>query len=205
MTSFASKLDEGFEIPGEEISIAGGLLKAKLSRVEYEDDIFVGYRYYDTFDVSPAYEFGYGLSYTRFDYSDITIAANDGFSITVTVTNAGAVAGREVIQLYVTAPEVNLVKSAKELKGFSKTSELPPEASETVTSELLSNDLAFFHDDRAARLAEGGEYLVSVVASSRDIRLAASFILEKGVFVTDNLVDLSPDTNSERLPSSMRP
>ena len=72
MTSFASKLDEGFEIPGEEISIAGGLLKAKLSRVEYEDDVFVGYRYYDTFDLSPAYEFGYGLSYTRFDYSDIT-------------------------------------------------------------------------------------------------------------------------------------
>jgi beta-glucosidase len=80
LTSFGSKLDEGFEIPGGEISIAGGLLKAKLSHVEYEDDIFVGYRYYDTFDVSPAYEF---------DYSDITTAANGGFSITVTVTNAG--------------------------------------------------------------------------------------------------------------------
>ena len=62
-----------------------------------------------------------------------------------------------MIQLYVTVPEVNLVKPAKELKGFPKTSELPPEALETVTFELLSNDLAFFHDDRAARLAEGGE------------------------------------------------
>ena len=195
----------GIEIPGEEISIAGGLLKAKPSRVEYEDDIFVGYRYYDTFDVSPAYEFGYGLSYTRFDYSDITIAANGGFSITVTVTNAGAVAGREVIQLYVTAPEGNLVKPAKELKGFSKTSELPPGASETVTFELSSNDLASFHDDRAAWISEGGEYLVSVGASSRDIRSAASFILEKEVVVADNLIDLSPDTNPKRLPLSMRP
>jgi beta-glucosidase len=195
----------GVEIPGEEISIAGGLLKAKPSRVEYEDDIFVGYRYYDTFDVSPAYEFGYGLSYTRFEYSDVTIAANGGFSITVTVTNAGAVAGREVIQLYVSAPEGNLVKPAKELKGFAKTSELPPGASETVTFELSSNDLASFHDDRAAWLAEGGEYLVSVGASSRDIRSVASFILEKEVVVADNLIDLSPDTNPERLPSSIRP
>jgi hypothetical protein len=74
-----------------------------------------------------------------------------------------------------------------------------------VTFELLSNDLASFHDDRAAWLAEGGEYLVSFGASSRDIRSAASFILEKEVVVADNLIDLSPDTNSERLPSSMRP
>jgi beta-glucosidase len=148
------------------------------SRAVYDEGIFVGYRYYDTFDVAPAYPFGYGLSYTTFEYGDLALSADrfDGeVTATVRVTNAGDVAGREVVQLYVSAPHGTLVKPESELRAFGKTGLLQPGASETVAFTLDARDLASFDEGRSAWVVEAGEYEARAAASSRDVRSTASF------------------------------
>ena len=91
--------------------------------VTYEDGIYVGYRYYETFKVKPAYEFGFGLSYTDFVYNNLKLSSskfNGSITVTVDVKNNGKVAGKEVTELYLTAPAVKLDKPALELKGFGQ-------------------------------------------------------------------------------------
>lgn len=166
------------------------------SHVDYEEGIYVGYRYYDTFAVDPAYEFGFGLSYTTFEYSGVTLSNErfaDNVTATVTVTNSGKVAGKEVIQLYLSAPQGELDKPVHELKGFAKTSLLVPGASETVEFVLEAQDLASFHDGRSAWIAASGEYLVEIGSSSRNIRSTATFAIDKELVAEKVLVELSPE------------
>ena len=115
------------------------------AEVTYEEDIYIGYRYYNTFKVKPAYEFGYGLSYTTFSYGNLQLSSptlNGKITATMTVTNIGKVAGKEVVQLYVSAPAAKMKKPAEELKAFAKTNLLPPGKSQTVTFTLAAADLA---------------------------------------------------------------
>nr|ALX72723.1 beta-glucosidase A [uncultured bacterium] len=113
---------------------------------EYEEGIYVGYRYFSTAGVEVSYPFGYGLSYTTFAYSKPGVKATaDGFVASITVTNTGKVAGKEVVELYVTAPEAGLAKPACELKAFAKTRELKPGESQTLTLRVDNYGIASFN------------------------------------------------------------
>ncbi|NIA28316.1 MAG: beta-glucosidase, partial [Actinobacteria bacterium] len=152
----------------------------------YKEGIYVGYRYYDSFNVPTAYEFGYGLSYTTFKYSDLKLSS-DAFSsnmqVTVTVKNTGKVAGKEVVQLYLSAPTGKIDKPAQELKGFAKTKLLQPGESQQLSFELDARSLASFRSGISAWVADKGEYTVRIGASSKDIRLEASFRVPETIIV----------------------
>jgi len=154
--------------------------------VVYTEGIYNGYRYYDTFGVKPDYEFGYGLSYTTFSFDNTKLSsANFDGKLTVTtqVTNSGDVAGKEVVQLYLSAPSKKLDKPAQELKGFAKTKLLKPGETQTVTFELMPKDLASFNTQTVSWEAAAGTYTVRIGASSRDIRQTQSFKLNNDLTV----------------------
>lgn len=172
--------------PGKELPGEAGVMGAKPSEVTYEEGIYVGYRYYNTFNVKPAYEFGYGLSYTKFKYSDLKLSKktfNGTITATITITNTGDVAGREVAELYVSAPQNNLPKPTEELKAFAKTKMLEPNESETINLTLTGKDLASFDTARLAWVAEAGTYTVKVGASSDDIKKTEKFKIAKTIVV----------------------
>ena len=139
---------------------------------DYEEDIYVGYRYFDSFDVPVSYPFGFGLSYTTFEYSDAKIAdKGNAYEVTVTVKNMGAREGKEVVELYISAPDNKAAnKPAKELKAFAKTKNLKPGESETIKMEVKAADLASFDEAASAWVVAEGEYQFLVAASAQDIK-----------------------------------
>ena len=139
---------------------------------DYEEDIYVGYRYFDSFDVPVSYPFGYGLSYTTFEYSDAKIAdKGDAYEVTVTVKNTGEREGKEVVELYISAPDNKAAnKPAKELKAFAKTKQLKPGESETLKLTVKAADLASFDEAASAWVVAEGEYQFLVAASAQDIK-----------------------------------
>lgn len=159
--------------------------KKGIENVDYtlhKEGINVGYRYFDTADKSVSFPFGYGLSYTTFSYSKPTIKpTKTGFVATVTVTNTGKVAGKEIVQLYVSAPASNLPKPAKELKAFAKTKELMPGESQVLTFEVNNYDLASYHEDNHKWIADKGVYQVKYGSSLNDIRARNSYSLKNNL------------------------
>jgi beta-glucosidase len=154
----------------------------RAAEVVYKDDIWVGYRHYATKGARTAYPFGFGLSYTRFRYSDLKLNRPEfrgELTASVTVTNEGAAAGREVVQLYLSAPGKVAPKPALELKGFTKTRTLKPGESQTLTFTLTGRDLASFDEASSSWLVEAGPYTVKVGASSEDLRQTATFVKAK--------------------------
>ena len=146
----------------------------------YEEGIWVGYRHFVTRGVEVSYPFGFGLSYTTFAYSKPTVkAVDDGFQASITVTNTGSVAGKEVVELYVSAPAGGLDKPARELKAFAKTRELKPGESQTLTLKVSAYELASFNEAASAWEAAAGNYKVQFGASVDDIRATAAFTLKK--------------------------
>ena len=142
---------------------------------EYNEDIWVGYRYFQTKNVEASYPFGYGLSYTTFAYSLPNVKADkDGFTATVTVKNTGKVAGREVVELYVSAPAGGLEKPTRELKAFAKTKLLAPSESETLTMKVTAYELASFNEEHSTWETAAGTYQVQFGASVADIRCTAT-------------------------------
>ena len=146
-------------------------------QIVYSEDIYVGYRYYDTFNVEPAYEFGYGLSYTRFEYRDLVVERReDGINIRLRVRNAGSYPGKEVVQVYVKASRGGIDKPLQELKGFRKTRLLKPGEEEEVTIFIPIEYLASYNGKYW--IVEKGVYEIRVGASSRDIRLTATITID---------------------------
>ena len=139
---------------------------------EYEEDIYVGYRYFDSFEVPVSYPFGFGLSYTTFEYNDAKInQKDDAISVTVTIKNTGEREGKEVVELYISAPDNKAAnKPAKELKAYAKTKALKAGESETVTLTVKTADLASFDEEASAWVVAEGEYQFLVGASSQDIK-----------------------------------
>ena len=139
---------------------------------DYEEDVYVGYRYFDSFDVPVSYPFGFGLSYTTFEYGDAKIAEKDDtYEVGITVKNTGNHEGKEVVELYVSAPDNKAAnKPVKELKAFAKTKSLKPGESETVTLTVKAADLASFDEDASAWVVAEGEYQFLVAASAQDIK-----------------------------------
>ena len=149
-----------------------------VDRTVYAEDIYVGYRWFDKKGLAVSYPFGYGLSYTSFDYSEPAVkAAGDGFEASVKVTNTGSVAGKEVVQLYVSAPAGGLDKPVRELKAYAKTRELQPGESEVVTVKVDAYGLASFNEGNSAWETAAGEYAVAFGSSSRDLRQTVPFTL----------------------------
>ena len=146
----------------------------------HQEGIYVGYRYFNTNDVAVSYPFGFGLSYTTFSYSKPVVkATKDGFTATITVTNIGAVAGKEAVQLYVSAPGGGLEKPANELKAFAKTRELQPGESQTLTMTVSAYDLASYNEATQAWETAAGRYTVKFGASVEDIRATAVYTQAK--------------------------
>jgi beta-glucosidase len=169
--------------------------RPKPSRIVYEEGIYVGYRYYETFGTMPSYEFGYGLSYTTFEYSNLSLSSQKftgKITATVDVRNSGKVAGKEVAQLYLSAPAKKLDKPALELKGFAKTRMLQPGESQTITFEVSPRNLASFNPASSSWIAEAGKYELKIGASSRDIRQTASFELDSEMTVKKESTALIP-------------
>ena len=149
--------------------------KKDVDVTKYEEDIYVGYRWFDKKDLAVSYPFGYGLSYTSFAYSEPTVV-NDGKTVTATVTvkNTGEVAGKEAVQLYVSAPAGTLEKPVKELKAYAKTAKLAPGEQQVLTLTFPTSELASFDEEKSAWIVDGGTYTFLFGASSRDIRCTAT-------------------------------
>ncbi len=146
--------------------------------VRYGEGVLVGYRWYDTRAVDVAYPFGHGLSYTTFEYSGVTATgAGNEVTVTATITNTGSVAGAEVVQVYVRDPQASVLRPTRELKAFAKV-HLEPGASREVAFELGARDLSYWHPGLRRWVVEGGEFVIEVGASSRDIRASVSVDVE---------------------------
>jgi beta-glucosidase len=168
----------------------------------YKEGIYVGYRYYDSFKVPTAYEFGYGLSYTKFEYSDLKLSSSEfmgKMTVSVSVKNTGSVSGKEVVQLYLSAPTAEVEKPDQELKGFAKTKLLQPGESQQLVFELDARALASFHSGISSWVADAGKYEVRIGASSKDIRQKASFDLDKTEVVEHVLDVLYPNFAMQEL------
>jgi beta-glucosidase len=173
----------------------GPLAADRAAEVVYEDDIWVGYRHYATKGVKVAYPFGYGLSYTQFAYSDLKLSDPElagTLTASVTVANTGQAAGREVVELFVSAPGKTMAKPALELRGFAKTKLLKPGESERVSFAISVRDVASFDEAAAAWAAEAGVYTVKIGASSEDIRQSGTFRLASPETVNPARVSLAP-------------
>lgn len=137
----------------------------------HEEDIYVGYRYFDTFKKNVAYPFGFGLSYTTFEMGKPSVKANGkNIEVSVTVKNTGKVAGKQVAQVYVTAPKGAYEKPAKELKAFGKTRELKPGESQTLKMTLEKRDLASFDEANSQWKVDAGNYLFQVGTDVESIK-----------------------------------
>lgn len=155
-------------------------LRKNVDYTEYAEGIWVGYRHFATRGVKVSFPFGYGLSYTTFQYSKPVVkATSDGFTASVTVTNTGAVAGKEVVEVYVSAPSGGLEKPSRELKAFGKTKSLAPGESQTLSFSVPAYDLASFNEAASAWETAAGNYQVHFGASVEDIRASGSFTVKK--------------------------
>ncbi len=150
-------------------------LKKDIDYTVYEEGVYIGYRYFDTFGKAVAYPFGYGLSYTTFDYALDNVTINgDEVVANVTIKNTGKVAGREVAQLYVKAPKGTMDKPNKELKAFGKTKNLRPGESQTLTLKFKTMDMASFNEKASAWELAKGEYQFMLGANVADIKATAT-------------------------------
>ncbi|MEP6950586.1 MAG: glycoside hydrolase family 3 C-terminal domain-containing protein [Ginsengibacter sp.] len=175
----------GKEFPEQATTGSFGM-KQMPAEVTYDEGIYVGYRYYNTYNIKTAYEFGYGLSYTKFSYGRLKLSSSQfqgKLTASVTITNTGGVAGKEVAQLYISAPPGKLNKPNEELKSFAKTGLLKPGQNATLSFTIQPPDLASFDTKRSSWVADAGKYTIKVGASSVDIKQTGSFNLSNEIVV----------------------
>lgn len=154
-------------------------------RVEYKEGIFVGYRYYDKKEMKTLFPFGHGLSYTTFEYSDLQLSRtelkdNETVEVSVTVTNTGTLAGKEIVQLYVRDVESKVIRPEKELKGFAKVN-LQPGEHKTITFTLNKRSFAYYNVDLQDWHVESGSFEILVGKSSQEIVLRDTLQVESTV------------------------
>ncbi len=151
-------------------------------KVNYGEGIFIGYRYYDAKEIPALFPFGYGLSYTTFEYSNAKVSSTnfkdaDGLTVTVDVTNTGKLSGKETVQVYVHDQQSDLIRPVKELKGFSKV-ELQPGETRTVSIHLDFRAFAYYHPEHKQWITEDGDFDILIGASSADIRCRLTTTLQ---------------------------
>jgi beta-glucosidase len=147
---------------------------------KYNDGIYVGYRYYTTKNIPVAFPFGYGLSYTTFKYSQLTVVKDNqgNLEVKVKVTNKGKRSGKEVVEVYVAASGRDMDKPLRELRGFAKTKKLAPDESETVSVNIPYSSLASFNDKENQWQVEAGQYIVEVARNAADMRPLSKKVTE---------------------------
>jgi beta-glucosidase len=151
-------------------------------KVEYKEDILVGYRWHDTKKIPALFPFGYGLSYTTFTYGKPVVSANvisadSPITLSVSVTNSGTRSGKETVQLYIGDEKASVLRPAKELKAFKKV-DLNPGETKTVTFTITVDDLKFYNDKTSEWTAEPGRFNAYIAASSTDIKSTTPFTLK---------------------------
>lgn len=186
----SAKLTETFPVKYKDAPTYGNGFPQSNSYV-YGEGIFVGYRYYDSKEIKPMYEFGYGLSYTKFEYSNLKvntelIDANKDINVIVSVDikNVGKKVGKEIAQLYVNDKKSLLVRPEQELKGFEKV-ELKPGEQKTVKFTLDKSAFSYYNDNEKKWVMEPGEFEIRVGGSSRDIRIKHNIVAINGYKVGD--------------------
>jgi beta-glucosidase len=188
-----SSLNFPVEAPVIEMAVFKGTKsderRKNIEYTNYEEGIYVGYRYFDSFQKEVSYPFGFGLSYTTFEYSDFSVLdMGEDIEIKVTITNRGSHAGKEVAGIYVTAPKGEVDKPSQELKAFTKTKELQPGESHVLTMAVPIKDLASFHEVSGSWIVDAGQYIFKVGASSRDIKDNAVLKLKRMELKVNNVL-----------------
>ena len=184
----SGKLAETFPLSEKDIPCIHNFA-AGSDDVEYRESIFVGYRYYDTFHIPVQYPFGFGLSYTKFEYSDLTVSCRNPYtggnaSVRFRIKNSGSCPGAEIAQLYIKNPVCSYPRAAKELRGFTKISLKP---GETKECEIILNDRSFsiYDTDTKCFVMPTGTYGILIGSSSQDIRLAAELSVSGKEIIKD--------------------
>ncbi|MEL7118099.1 MAG: glycoside hydrolase family 3 C-terminal domain-containing protein [Bacteroidota bacterium] len=145
----------------------------------YGEGIFVGYRWFDKEQLKVQFPFGYGMSYTQFDYANLELTQNDQFvDVELTVTNNGEMAGEEVIQLYLSQKDPNVEKALKELKGFKKVS-IAPGQSSLVSFRLALTDFAYYDTNKKTWIVDDGNYEIAIGKDSRNLLLKQNITIDK--------------------------
>ena len=174
----------------EDYPTAGNFLQ-DFNKAVYTEGIYVGYRYFDTFNVEPGYPFGYGLSYTTFALGNLEASLDeDTLVLGVTVENTGAFAGREVVQAYVSAPVSEMDMPEQELKGFQKTMLLAPGEKEDIKIRIPLRNLASYSENAGGYILSKGDYGVRIGTSSRDTKPVCKIRLEQTALTEQVLVEL---------------
>jgi beta-glucosidase len=181
---------------------------------QYREGVYVGYRYFDSFykSIDPAnpagvvtYPFGYGQSYTTFETTPVSITATpQRITVRARVTNTGTSTGREVVQVYASAPQTGLDKPYQQLAGYGKTADLAPKASQEVTISFRTTDLASYDEAKAAWVMDAGDYLIRLGNSSRSTHVAAVVNLTKTAVTEQNAHEMNgqrPDTELDSDPA----
>jgi beta-glucosidase len=192
----------GKELPQAAAQPGANPRRGRPSEVTYEEGIYNGYRYYTSFHVRPAYEFGYGLSYTQFGLGTLAVKGPgpDGrIHASLVVTNLGKVSGKEVVQCYVSAPGKSMDKPAEELRAFAKTRLLKPGESQTLGFTLSPADLASYDEKSSSWVAEAGSYQLKIGTSCLQIQQTAEFKLPKEVVVEKDKNLLVPQVEIHEL------
>ncbi|GFP77431.1 glycoside hydrolase family 3 C-terminal domain-containing protein [Clostridium fungisolvens] len=173
----------------------------KIDKEVYNEGIYVGYRYFDTFGITPKYEFGYGLSYTNFDINVKEVSADtERVTVKAEVKNTGSTySGKEVVQVYYSAPDsVDSEKAYQELAGYAKTDELAPGESQVLKISYNTKDMAYYNEKQAAYILDAGDYVIRVGKSSRNTSIAGIVKLDKKT-VTEQLSNQMKVPESESL------
>lgn len=162
-------------------STFGGVPKSNPTEAEYNEGVYVGYRYFSTQKKPVAYPFGYGLSYSTFSLGGIkcNLQSDKLLHLSVDVKNTGLLSGEEVVQVYVSSPKKVINRPAIELKAFEKTTLLQPKEKQTLTFIIPIEDLAYYNESRSEWVIEKGEYTVKVGTSSENLPLTATFIIKE--------------------------
>ena len=163
-------------------------LNGNLDDEYYKEDIYVGYRYFDSFNVDPAYEFGYGKSYTQFEiYNQQVTVSGTTVTVTTTVKNVGDIyAGKETVQVYMSAPQGKLNKEYQSLVGFAKTKLLQPSDTDTLTISFDIRNFASYDETTAQFVLENGEYIIRVGNSSRNTKNIAVIEIDTDIIVSQH-------------------
>ena len=179
---------------------------AKNNEIDYKEGIYVGYRYFDAFDVTPLYPFGFGLSYTTFDMKLEYIEASwIAVMMRIKVTNTGEHAGRQVVQVYCSQAKGNIEKPYQILAGFGKTGKLKPGESEEVTIKIPIMTLCSFDEETTAWVMEKGDYLLRLGTNSRETIVCAKVVLDKNTVIKRVTNVMGPDKELKFLSPNPRP
>ncbi|MBU3101805.1 MULTISPECIES: glycoside hydrolase family 3 C-terminal domain-containing protein [Clostridium] len=181
--------------------------------VEYKEGLFVGYRYYDKKELPTLFPFGHGLSYTSFEYSDITVdkkemVDNETLNIKVKIKNTGMVTGKEIVQLYIKDVESTVIRPEKELRAFEKV-ELKPGEEKIITFILGKRAFAYYNVEIKDWHVESGDFEILVGASSKDIKIKevvnvkSTVVIKKKFSRNSTLGDIMNDPNGEKMAASL--